>query len=157
MNWITSPEYQLDSKFLWHCWWLPNRYLSLPYAKGIAASMGQSATFLKHRYPFWESQQIAELSHEGGIEVNAEVFENFKFTIKSWKEDRASALKRLETMLHSNLERLHLVPDYCPEPWIHKIIWHWQRIHATGQAKCRAEANRLHLAAELHFHLREVA
>jgi hypothetical protein len=75
MNWITSPEYQLDSKFLWHCWWLPNRYLGLPYAKGIAASMGQSAAFLKHRYPFWESQQIAELSHEGGIEVNAEVYQ----------------------------------------------------------------------------------
>ncbi len=157
MNWLTSPEYKQDAEFLWHCWWLPNRFLSRDYAKGVAALIGWHEPYRKQRFSFWNNQNLAEVSHDGGLEAQVDVFELFQSSGNVWKQDRADALQNLVLLLHQNIERQHLVPHYCRKEWLQKIIWHWQRLHERNLVRCKAEANALHAAATHLKSLREAA
>ncbi len=153
MNWISSPDFKADSQFLWHCWWLPHRFVSLDYGKGLAVLLGWDAAHLKMRYEFWHNHAIAEVSHDGGLEANGDVFELFQGLNTDWETDRNEALNRLFPLLRSNIER----HQHCSPTWIYRIIWHWQQLHDSGRASCAPEAQALLELAQKHLPLREVA
>jgi hypothetical protein len=157
MTWITSIEFKQDAEFLWHCWWLPNRFINLDYAKGVSALLGWREDYRIERFAYWNSQGIAEVSHEGGLAAHPDIFETFQSSGMAWQEDRADALQNVFLLLQQNIERNRLVPQYCPPGWIQSIIWHWQQMDAHEIASCRSEADALQKIIHQFNHFREVA
>ena len=157
MNWETTIEFKQDAEFLWHCWWLPKRFLNPHYAKGISALLGWKEDYRQERYEFWHNQYIAEVSYEGGLAANPDIFEHFERCGMAWREDRADALQNLLLLLCQNIERHDLVPQYSRSKWILKIIWHWQQLDAHGLVSCRAEADALQATSRHLDYRREVA
>jgi hypothetical protein len=156
MNWQTTAEFKQDAEFLWHCWWLPHGFLNLDYAKGVSVLLGWKEGYRKERYQFWNLHDIAEVSYEGGIAANPEIFELFQECGMAWKEDRADALQNLVLLLHQNIERHHLFPKYSRAEWIQKIVCHWQLLEAQNLVHCLAQTEALS-ASKFLLKLREAA
>ncbi len=92
MNWTTSREFRQDAEYLWHCWWLPDRHLSLGYAKGVSALLGWKENYRKRRSAYWNAAGLGRITYSGGFRADPEVFDILENEGSVWIEDRADAL-----------------------------------------------------------------
>ncbi len=145
-NWIESSDFQNDSRFLWHAWWIPDHVLLPEYGNGIAELLGRDQLQLRKRYIYWNNRKVVQLRYEGCIEISPTVFKIFETNCPTWREDRESALQNIIKVLKGNVQTYN-----CPQQAVYAIIRYWRSIHNGGEVACKREADALSLTAGQYF------